>query len=63
MDEGGASGESGTGLREGPVQLEREEDPFDLDQFLETAAGWRSTSGEFGSGSSCSGGDGVDMNM
>ena len=61
MDEGGEAGEPG------PVQFEREEDPFDLDQFLNTVAWRASTSGGIGSGSSSqlsgSGGDGGDMNM
>ena len=60
MDEGEASGESAS-AREGPVQFEREEDPFGLNQFLDTV-GWRAASAGSGS-SSCSGGDGVDMNM
>ena len=37
MDEGGEGGDSGSVSRAGPVQFEKEEDPFGLDQFLDTA--------------------------
>ena len=61
MDEGGASGESGSGSS--AVQFGREEDPFGLDQFVDTVAAWRPAAGEIGSGSSsCSGGDAGDLN-
>ena len=60
MDDEGPSGDSGSGSRVGQFG----EVPFGLDQFLDTAAAWRATSGGIGSGSSsCSGGDGGDMNM
>ena len=35
--ERGAAGASGSSSRAGPVQFEKEEDPFGLDQFLDTA--------------------------
>ena len=60
MDEEGVSGDSGSGSTAGHIV----EDPFGLDQFLDPAAAWRATTGGIGSGSSsCSGGDGGDMNM
>ena len=63
MDEEGASGDSGSASTTGAVQFEAP-DPFCLDQFSDTAAAWRVTTGGIGSGSSsCSGGDGGDMNM
>ena len=56
MDEGEAG-------EPAPVHLEREEDPFDLDQFLDTVAWRASTSGGIGSSSTSTSGDGGDMNM